>query len=1354
MRIALFNAQGLSGKDGEILEFSHSQHIDVFCIVETWLSPLKTTVIRNPCVNLTQETTRLITGGRRSPGGILVFTAPNYQGHARVAFTDPTNHFVILKISDLFLAVGYFPPSLQDAAVIAAIETVLEFAGGIDCIFMGDFNARMGAFSGDRIMTTRGRQLFNFLAESPITFWKPEVGRFTSYGNGGAGVTDLVLTSGIRPLELTIHEGNSLGGSDHRPLTFSVNTRAPPPRAFERWNVRKLADPEVQERYRLLLEAAWPEYMARMIGTEGIDDCWKCIKDWIAQAALGSCGRLSYRSSANAAFWTPELLERKRGLLALTVELQQVQASPHTPQILRSAANRALTQKSKEYRELLQERTTELFQEMAQNMGQPQNAAAFMRMVKNTQSRRARTGCQLDPEKIEVHANHFRQTFGLPPTGEAVELPQEEPFVPTTFTWAEVEARTQEIALGKAAGTDGIMAEFYRYGGETMVTMLHYLMNKIGASGRVPSEWREALITLAFKHKGSDQEAKNYRPIALTCVARRLYERLLLTRLHPFTAQLSDFQGGFRPRRSTLDQCVALAEIMLNRPELQQVFLDFRAAYDLVNRKWLWARLLAHFGVPASLVDLLRDLFDSNSSVVIIGGSRSLPIRNLRGLLQGSSLSPDLFNFFVNELLDLLRAPGTPKVTTATIRTNNLTFADDINMHALLPRQLQTLLNIAELWSIRVGMEFAPEKCYVFANSITEPLTLLGTALPARDSIKYLGINFTVDGIDYAANTLERSAKARAATMMLSNIGMNLTGFPQSASARLYKTFIRPTMEYGLQLKVLAKPQLQLLQRAQNLALRSIFSARRSTSTNVLHKLLLVESMQLRNQVLNIKMVGRLLNSQDSSIPAVNLVWGRLGERKVGSFPHNAQRNPLWTGATLINHLVVRRSRGPHIPSPTYSKAAIKGLIMSEIGALDRGAANVAGVIEVLPSQQRHRHLLQPYAFSTRQERVSVLKWITGGVANHSICLNCHGPQQELSRQHAVACSGAGEMLKLLYRRFINDLGPGTTIDQLLNHFAHRAPPPELYSHVHQAISLIYSRCLGFQQALNGFWKAPEADPDDPAPRHAPQREPHHNQPDGAAANDQQGPGQGPRGPTAAQHAPGNRPVTPMDPHAPLDCANQLLLTLIVGNNLNMASVGSSRHPPITVTVDPLRSPPNFTQSRLVPSLGASAIVQDRGGASAKAQSDIFATSTKHMRATCAQRYPENYPGRLAWRRPFSGGESPSLSSSTRSDRNENFSRWKAQASPAQGCLRYSVGLRELRVDVGVGFFFIFGREMKSYVITPESMMSAELPRSLLPTFWNAVLPAFPIPGDQWDPGDQWEPGQRHYRNIRTLAST
>ena len=122
---------------------------------------------------------------------------------------------------------------------------------------------------------------------------------------------------------------------------------------------------------------------------------------------------------------------------------------------------------------------------------------------------------------------------------------------------------------------------------------------------------------------------------------------------------------------------------------------------------------------------------------------------------------------------------------------------------------------------------------------------------------------------------------------------MNINGFPPEASLRLYKSFIRPVMEYGLQLKPLSQNEINPYQKTQNMALRQIFSVPRKTSIEAMHKLALIETMEVRNQILNLEFVGKLHNSTDKNVPAVRIWRSQLQDLPKKSLTEQSRKNPL-----------------------------------------------------------------------------------------------------------------------------------------------------------------------------------------------------------------------------------------------------------------------------------------------------------------------------------------------------------------------------------------------------------------------------------------------------------------------------
>jgi hypothetical protein len=304
-------------------------------------------------------------------------------------------------------------------------------------------------------------------------------------------------------------------------------------------------------------------------------------------------------------------------------------------------------------------------------------------------------------------------------------------------------------------------------------------------------------------------------------------------------------------------------------------------------------------------------LFDNNHSVLVINGHKSQPFDNKRGLLQGSSLSPILFNFFIDPLLKQLDTG--PKVATNGSNTNHLFFADDGALHATTTDEMTGLLKICEDWSRRVGMQFAPEKCIYLHNLTNDELKLYDVVLPAEPMFKYLGIQMQQSGINWAANYALRARKFKDTTIMLRKVGYNSTGFPLSTSSVIYKTFIRPTLTYGTELGGIDASTIRLYVKEEGQALRTAFSAPRNTSRNAMHKLLRVEPLGHRLLWTNAKYMGKLNNCTDSSIPAVKMFWNLLQTQPKQSLVTAVLKNPLWSKIRKLNHLTSRLSRnGTH----------------------------------------------------------------------------------------------------------------------------------------------------------------------------------------------------------------------------------------------------------------------------------------------------------------------------------------------------------------------------------------------------------------------------------------------------------
>jgi hypothetical protein len=286
------------------------------------------------------------------------------------------------------------------------------------------------------------------------------------------------------------------------------------------------------------------------------------------------------------------------------------------------------------------------------------------------------------------------------------------------WTLEEVRTACKHIPLNTALGPDGMHPLFLRHAGPVATELLCRIFNAIHTIGYVPQSWRDADIVSLFK-KGARSDPSNYRPISLTSVMARMYERMIEPRLRAIIeARLSRFQFGFRPGRSTLDaiamlqQRIALAmrSKTLKHRRLPVAFLDIRKAFDTVHHRSLLYKAFTHFGVCGKLWSFL-DAFLSNRRARTIDNEYHSDWKPMRsGVPQGSVTGPLLFLCYLNDLL--------LEIEELT-ECDPIAFADDLALAPRLNRiagcnrgprpgkALRRALRLAGAWAVRWRMTFS-----------------------------------------------------------------------------------------------------------------------------------------------------------------------------------------------------------------------------------------------------------------------------------------------------------------------------------------------------------------------------------------------------------------------------------------------------------------------------------------------------------------------------------------------------------------------------------------------------------------------------------------------------------------------
>jgi len=84
--------------------------------------------------------------------------------------------------------------------------------------------------------------------------------------------------------------------------------------------------------------------------------------------------------------------------------------------------------------------------------------------------------------------------------------------------------------------------------------------------------------------------------------------------------------------------------------ELHMISVDFKQAYDSINRDQLWIAL-ANLGIPNKLIRMIKICNSNTLCKVRWQGELSLHFEVKSGLKQGNTLSPILFNLALEKVV-------------------------------------------------------------------------------------------------------------------------------------------------------------------------------------------------------------------------------------------------------------------------------------------------------------------------------------------------------------------------------------------------------------------------------------------------------------------------------------------------------------------------------------------------------------------------------------------------------------------------------------------------------------------------------------------------------------------------------
>ena len=668
-------------------------------------------------------------------------------------------------------------------------------------------------------------------------------------------VIDLAMTTDPSLVEGMCVSHELYTQSDHFPITITLRTATNRDQALKeptttrtRW--RTDASEEKWTEFKQHMDNSLSEWImthrvfntptAQHMTQQQMDDCWQQLNSIITTAATETIGTKTI--PANHKEWwdrDPALPQLHRDVCAARSRLNTLRKrhkrfpNSLSTAILLAHARTTLTTAKRNFRNLQRECRIQCLDELAGSLDDGRHKLLWSVWKRIAATPRIPLASftkddapPLSPQQaLNNLAQHLAKISSISPSSSLTSPecimqeehvqeylshvpPQSDVSLSPSFSLQDVVDLCSKSRLTTALGSDNISPHFLRRGGDTLHKALFLLFSICSRHGLIPSSFRHAHVVTLYKGDGDANDANNYRPIAITSVIARMYERLHMSELlrHMKSRGIpSTAQFGFTKQRSTHDAVYRLLSTIYDTINTgvgdftPTVFIDISKAYDKVWIDGLLYKLHHDCQITGSLFYMLRALLVGRTMQVVHDNMISDVHTLTAGVPQGSVLAPLLFLIYIHSLTTSL----SPSVCQSL-------FADDI---ALLPLtsgtagliSLQTALNITTRYALRWKITFSSKKTQVLffrLNSTRKQptpihhLTLTSFTLVTTRMYTYLGVLLD-DRLTFIPHLTQLVHKTTATSLRITRMVRRdlLPSFP--VIRRIVQSVLVPQMTYA-----------------------------------------------------------------------------------------------------------------------------------------------------------------------------------------------------------------------------------------------------------------------------------------------------------------------------------------------------------------------------------------------------------------------------------------------------------------------------------------------------------------------------------------------------------------------------
>lgn len=828
LRIALWNANGITNHTREIEIFLQTNYIDILLVSETHMTSRSFFKINSYDFLHTNHPDDKAHAG----SGILIKSTIKYE--KLNGFQENYLQATCIKLKcndgDLIVSSIYFPP--RHTVHCKNYEDFFNTLG-VRFIVGGDFNAKH-PWWGSRLVNPKGTELYKCLVNknlSALSTGSPT--HWPSDPRKNPDLLDFIVYKGIQNHKLEIRSSNELS-SDHTPVLLNYNVSV------------QLSTP----RYHVLSSNTniplFQQYLDDNVNLNiniksdiELDEAVEHFTKEIHNAANFSTPILNtssqqHFSNFDVSLEIRQLISEKRRLRKRW-------------QISRNSFDKRLFNKScKDLKILLNKyknaKTSQFLEEINNSRYDEHllwKATKFLkRPTKKDILLKKSDGswCRTDKDTAETFATHLKNTFvpfSFNTTTQQEEIsdflncPLQMDFPIKFISLSEVRNQIRMLNKKKSPGYDLIDGNVISKLTHKCIVFLTLIYNSIIRLNHFPSQWKCAEIIMIQKPNKPGNSVTSFRPISLLSIFSKIFEKIFLRRLSPVLESkniIPEHQFGFRHKHGTPEQIHRIVNNITDALEKKRycsaVFLDIQQAFDRVWHMGLLYKIKKL--MPAPFYLFFKSYLSERHFYVKINDETSELYAINAGIPQGSVLGPILYTIYTADM------PVLDNVMVATYADDTAIMAtsdspDEASL--FVQNEINELDQWLKKWNVKVNCEKSQHTTFTLKRQHCPPITLNGNTIPKSDTVKYLGMALDrrltwKNHIKNKRNQLNIKTK-KLYWLLGPKSQLNLNN-----KLRIYKVILKPVWSYGIQLwGTASNSNIDILERYQSKTLRQITNA-------------------------------------------------------------------------------------------------------------------------------------------------------------------------------------------------------------------------------------------------------------------------------------------------------------------------------------------------------------------------------------------------------------------------------------------------------------------------------------------------------------------------------------------------